>query len=162
MCARCAGAQVDPKFQRPGASRLAAALEGLASSGSDGHLIARSASGRPNFGGAAGAAAAAAAADAVRLVASAKRVGKPAAELVRGRAPARRAVGRRARPPASTCGRQRAASALSAPEPTTRGPPACQVGHTTTLPAAWRASQVWHQRVQPSSHNTIQVIGNGA
>ncbi len=77
---------MDPRFQRPGASRLAAALEGLASSGSDGHLIARAASGRPNFGGAAGAAAAAAAADAVRLVASAKRVGNPAAELVRGRA----------------------------------------------------------------------------
>lgn len=75
---------MDPKFQRPGASRLAAALEGLASSGSDGHLIARSASGRPNFGGAAGAAAAAAAADAVRLVASAKRVSKPAADLVGG------------------------------------------------------------------------------
>ena len=73
---------MDPKFQRPGASRLAAALEGLASSGNDGHLIARSASGRPNFGGAAGAAAAAAAADAGRLVVSAKRISKPAAELV--------------------------------------------------------------------------------
>ena len=37
----------DPKFLRPGASRLTAALEGLNASGQDGHLVARSDSGGP-------------------------------------------------------------------------------------------------------------------
>lgn len=76
----------DPKFLRPGASRLTAALEGLNASGQDGHIIARADSGpaaRRAAGSADGGLPPQHAADIARLVAHAKRLNKPTAEMVR-------------------------------------------------------------------------------
>lgn len=75
----------DPKFLRPGASRLTAALEGLNASGQDGHIIARAESG-PSARRAAlsdNAPPPQHAADVARLVAHAKRLNRPTAEMVR-------------------------------------------------------------------------------
>ena len=68
---------------RPGASRLTAALEGLNASGQDGHIIARAESG-PSARRAAhlDSAPPPHAADVARLVAHAKRLNKPTAEMV--------------------------------------------------------------------------------
>jgi hypothetical protein len=79
----------DPKYLRPGASRLTAALEGLNASGQDGHIIARSdSSPSARRAGSIGVANEVApppqhAADVARLVAHAKRLNKPTAEMVR-------------------------------------------------------------------------------
>ncbi|KAK9909837.1 hypothetical protein WJX75_008190 [Coccomyxa subellipsoidea] len=75
---------IDPKFLRPGASRLTAALEGLNASGQDGHIIARADSGpaaRRAAGSADGGPPPQHAADIARLVAHAKRLNKPTAEM---------------------------------------------------------------------------------
>ncbi|BDA42626.1 probable phosphoinositide 3-kinase regulatory subunit 4 [Coccomyxa sp. Obi] len=74
---------IDPKFLRPGASRLTAALEGLNASGQDGHIIARAESG-PSARRATqldNAPPPQHAADVARLVAHAKRLNKPIAEM---------------------------------------------------------------------------------